>query len=70
MTHLTIDHERPAQCQPVPTGDTKATRGLPFSVVACWQWLVAISQVAVDHRYAAPWDCVYCSFDDQGDNRT
>ncbi|MFM5922976.1 MAG: hypothetical protein ACKOPG_02160 [Novosphingobium sp.] len=56
MSQLTIDHETPAKRQPVLTGITKVTRSRPFSVVACWEWLVAISQVAVDHRYAAPWE--------------
>lgn len=57
MTHLTIDHEKKARRRPAATGDARMKRGLPFSAAACWQSLVAISQVAVDHRYAAPWKC-------------
>jgi hypothetical protein len=30
--------------------------GRAFSVLACWQWMIAISQVAVEHYYAAPWE--------------
>lgn len=55
MTHLTMNDGMSKQCQPDSAGHGAGPYYQPTSVAAWWQWLVAISQVAVEHHYAAPW---------------
>ncbi|RVT39677.1 hypothetical protein [Sphingobium algorifonticola] len=50
MTNLTMKPSRP-----VRQSRNALIRGQTFSVVACWQLMIATSQIAVEHHYAAPW---------------
>jgi len=56
MTHLTKNR---AILGPLPrahSGITTADNLTPWPVVSVWQWLLAISEVAVKHGYASPWE--------------
>lgn len=56
MTRLTTNHAMLGSFQPRHPDSTMIGSGRQASIASIWQWLVAISEVAVRHRYAAPWD--------------
>jgi|APAra7269096936_1048531.scaffolds.fasta_scaffold61642_2 hypothetical protein len=56
MTRLTTNHAMLGPFQPRHPDGTMISSGRPVSIASIWQWLVAISEVAVRHRYASPLD--------------
>lgn len=56
MTRLTTNHAMLGPLQPRHPDGTKVSSRRPASIASVWQWLVAISEVAVRHRYSSPWD--------------
>lgn len=54
MTSLTRNQNMPVRQFGGASGTTER-RSPALWLVAWWQWMMTISQVAVEHRYAAPW---------------
>jgi hypothetical protein len=55
MTHATTNRDMQARRHDRAAA-IPASRGQTRSIMTCWRWLVAISRVVVERRYAAPWE--------------
>lgn len=55
MTQITMTDDAEVVRHSRSAGSPAMKDRQPSLARTCWQWLTSISQVAVEHHYAAPW---------------
>lgn len=56
MTQIGMTDDTEVARHPRSAGILAMEDRQPSLARTCWQWLTSISQVAVEHHYAAPWE--------------
>lgn len=54
MSNLIMNRDVPVR-QHSRADSIAMRRGRALSIAACWKWMIATSQFAVEYHYAAPW---------------